>query len=159
MVDLALVILAGASLCGSIAVACAIWRTNTAQVQQQKELVDRQVAIASARLILDMWEKFLGDKMLSAHYIVANHESFERPEDQRRLREEYLNQLASVTALYYDGILTKSHVMSYFGGVLNDLGAHKETVEYLWDPKRQPYYWSVRKWLDKETGHPVPNSS
>lgn len=159
MVDLALVILAGASLCGSIAVAYAIWRANTAQVRQQKELVGRQVAIASARLILDMWEKFQDDDISAAHYIVANHESFEHPEDRTRLRAEYLSQLASVTALYYDGILTENHVMSYFGGVLNDLGAHKETVEYLWDPKRHTYYWPIRKWLDEKTGHPVPKSS
>lgn len=152
-----LIILAVLSFCGSVVVAYAIWRANRRQVQQQKNLLDRQVWIDSARLILELLEKYENSDLGVAHDVVYNHESFEKPQDRTQLRLRYLNYLTSITALYYDGVLVEGHVIGYFGGALNDLGAHKETVEYLWDRKQQSYYWPLRQWLKEKTGHQFPD--
>lgn len=159
--EIGVIILAILTLCGSVVIAYAIWytnkNTNKTLVQQHKEILDRQVRVESARLILTLREAFEKDEHLQrAAIIIANHTSFEKPENLEWVRTRYLNQLSSITALYYDGTLVEHHVRGYFGSTLNELGAHKETVEYLWDPKGQMYYWPVRKWLQEKTGHQVP---
>ncbi len=157
MFDLGLaisVIIAALTFCGSAVVAFAIWRSNRHQVQQQKDMLNQRVWIDSAHLILKLWEKLYNDKDLyTACSMISHQETFETDDNLKFIRVKYLNHLTTVTSLYYDSVLTKQHVMSYFGMVLDELGAHKETVRYLWDPELRGLHSTIRQWLKENTNY------
>lgn len=119
--------------------------------KKRRTVAERQATLDSARLTLELLAELRTKEFRKCQDRVIFQDPLEGSEELLAMRTRYLDHFNTICGLYYnDRVLKKHHVSENFGAMLDDIGRHQETVEYLYDDRQKPFYRPLKRWLGEE---------